>query len=217
VHFLDAWTRLAPSELARLMLAPASLALSIVLPGRRASAIACFGLAIAALITPGAESVLHRLPWALLWLLLASAFLRAQPDPPADPTMRRGGVESGAVALLLGFALMLLLIAAVARQNLDEAPTRDSSYALFLITLGLLHLMLRRHVMRAAVAFGAMGLGLDRLMLAAEAQQLPGAAVPSLAVWTGTAIAVALVLRIARLRLEGGGGAWVSGAHDLHD
>jgi hypothetical protein len=62
-----------------------------------------------------------------------------------------------------------------------------------------------------------MGLGLDRLMLAAEAQQLPGAPVPTLAVWIGTALAVALVLRIGRLRLEGGGGAWVSGAHDLHD
>jgi hypothetical protein len=217
MHFLDAWTKLAPSELARLILAPASLALAIVLPGRRASVIACMGLAAAALIQPGAEGALHRLAWTLLWLLLASAILRSQPDPPADPALRRGGVESGAVGLLLGFALMLLLIAAVARQNLDESPTRDSSYALFLVTLGLLHLMLRRHVLRAAVAIGAMGLGLDRLMLAAEAQQLPGSATPALAMWTGTALAVALVLRIARLRLEGGGGAWVSGAHDLHD
>ena len=217
MHFLDAWTRLAPSDLARLMLAPASLALAIVLPGRRASAIACLGLAAAALIVPGAESLLHRLAWTLLWLLLTSAILRAEPDPPADPGVRRGGVESGAVALLLGFALMLLLIAAVARQNLDEGPTRDSSYAIFIVALGLLHLMLRRHVMRAAVAIGAMGLGLDRLMLAAEAQQIPGSAIPSLAVWAGTGLAVALVLRIGRLRLEGGGGAWVSGAHDLHD
>jgi hypothetical protein len=217
MHFLDAWTKLAPSELARLILAPASLALAIVLPGRRPSAIACLGLAAATLIQPGAESALHRLAWTLLWLLLASAILRSPPDPPADPALRRGGVESGAVGLLLGFALMLLLIAAVARQNLDESPTRDSSYALFLVTLGLLHLMLRRHVLRAAVAIGAMGLGLDRLMLVADAQQLPGSATPALAMWTGTALAVALVLRIARLRLEGGGGAWVSGAHDLHD
>ncbi|MGH7741363.1 MAG: hypothetical protein ACRENS_05005, partial [Candidatus Eiseniibacteriota bacterium] len=183
MHFLDAWTRLAPAELARLILAPASLALAIVLPGRRRSAIACLGLAIAALIMPGDESLIHRLAWTLLWLLLASSILRASPDPPADPTVRHGGVESGAVALLLGFALMLLLIAAVARQNLEEAPTRDSSYALFLVALGLLHLMLRRHVLRASVAIGAMGLGLDRLNLAAEAQQLPGAAMPALAVW----------------------------------
>ena len=217
MHFLDAWTHLASSDLARLILAPASLALAIVLPGRRASTIGCIGLAVAALIQPGAEGVLHRLAWSLLWLLLASAILRSRPDPPSDPALRRGAVESGAVGLLLGFALMLLLIAAVARQNLDEGPTRDSSYALFLVTLGLLHLMLRRHVLRAAVAIGAMGLGLDRLLLAAEAQQLPGSAVPLLAVWTGTALAVSLVLRIARLRLEGGGGAWVSGAHDLHD
>lgn len=217
MHFLDAWIHLAPSDLARLILAPASLALAIVLPGRRPSAAACFGLAAAALITPGAEGWLHRAAWALLWLWLASAILRASPDPPSDPTVRRGGVESGAVGLLLGFALMLLLIAAVARQNLDEAPARDSSYALFLITLGLLHLMLRRHVLRAAVAVGAMGLGLDHLVRAAEAQQIPGAAVPALGVWIGTTLAVALVLRIGRLRLEGGGGAWVSGAHDLHD
>ena len=217
MHFLDAWTRLAPSDLARLILAPASLALAIVLPGRRPSALACLGFSAAALITPGLVGLPLRLAWALLWLLLSSAILRAAPDPPADPALRRGGVESGTVGLLLGFALMLLLIAAVARQDLDDAPTRDASYALFLVALGLVHLMLRRHVLRAAVAIGAMGTGLDHLTRAAEAQQIPGAALPSLAVWIGTALGVALVLRIGRLRLEGGGGAWVSGAHDLHD
>ncbi len=217
MHFLDAWTRLSPADLARFMAAPALLALAIVLPGRRASGAACFLLAAASLIAPNPVPLALRVLWALLWLALASGIVRSAPDPPADPTVRRGGVESGAVGLLLALALFLLLVAAVARQNLDEAASREASYALLLISLGLLHLMLRRHILRAAVAFAAMGLGLDRLARAAAGQQLPGEVRGEIGVWIATALAVSLVLRIARLRLDGGGGTWVSGAHDLHD
>ena len=222
MHFLDAWTRLSPDEFARLMLAPACVALAILLPGRRASALACLGLAVAVLIAPdpiglGAPGFLaSRIAWALLWLVLAAVLGRAPGDAVRDPSSRHGGIESGAVGLLLGLALFTLLVAALARADLDERISREASYALLLIALGLLHLMLRRHVLRATLAFGALGLGLDRLVRTAGAQQLPNDARP-MAVVLGTALAVALVARIARLRLGGGAGAWVSGAHDLHD
>jgi hypothetical protein len=216
VHFLDAWTHLALPDLVRYLAVPFLLAMQIVLPGRRPSAAGCLGLAGAALAAPNPIPLEARIAWALLWLGLGVTVLRWTPDPPPDPGSRRGGVESGAVGLLLALALVLLLVAAVARQNLPEAASRESSYALFLIALGLLHLMLRRHVLRAAVAMAAMGVGLDRLMRLADAEQLPGTASSALGVWLATAFAVSLVVRIARLRALAGG-AWVSGAHDLHD
>jgi hypothetical protein len=217
VHFLDAWTQLAPADLARYFALPFFIAMLIVLPGRRPSAAGCMGLALSSLASPDPTPLVARIAWALLWLALAIAIVRWTPDPPPDPGFRRGGVESGAVGLLLALALLLLLVAAVARQNLPEALSRESSYALFVIVLGLLHLMLRRHVLRASIAMGAMGMGLDRLVRLADTEQLPGAAASSLGVWLATAFAVALVVRIARLRSLAGGGAWVSGAHDLHD
>jgi len=222
VHFLDAWTRLDPTEFARLMLAPACVMLSIALPGRRVSGFACLGLAIAALIAPDAggepylSTLFTRMMWAVLWLALGAAITRVPPDPDPDSALRRGGVESGAVGFSLGLALFTLLVAALARADLDEHLSREASCALLLISLGLIHLLVRRHVLRAALAFAALGFGLDRLVRSAEAQQLPPPTADELAVWLATAIAVALVVRIARLR-QAGGGAWVNRAHDLHD
>jgi hypothetical protein len=222
VHFLDAWIRLSPDELARLMLAPACVALATVLPGRRASALACLGLAVAVLIAPDPDALsasgflASRIAWALLWLVLAGVLARSPADAFRDWSSHRGGIESGAVGLLLGLALLTLLVAALARADLDERISREASYGMLLIALGLLHLMLRRHVLRATLAFGALGLALDRLVRTAGEQQIPNDARP-LAVWLATALAIALVARIARLRLAGGGGAWVGGAHDLHD
>ena len=217
MHFLDAWTHLALAELARYLAAPVLLLMQILVPGRRPSAAGCFGLAAASTAAPAPLPMEARVVWALLWIALGITILRWVPDPPPDPGARRGGLESGAVGLLLALALVLLLVAAVARQNLPEAASRESSYALFVIALGLLHLMLRRHVLRAAVAMGAMGLGLDRLVRVADAEQMPGGAMPSLGVWLATLLAVSLVVRIAWLRALAGAGAWVSGAHDLHD
>jgi hypothetical protein len=217
VHFLDAWTRLSPFDLARFLLAPACVALAIVLPGRRIAALAALGLAAAALIHPDPGSIALAVGWSLLWLALAAFLTRAPSDPPSDPSTRRGGIESGAVGLLLGLAVLTLLVAALARADLDDRVSREASAGLLLITLGLVHLMLRRHVLRAGLAFGAMGMGLDRMVRIANAQQLPGGTVSAAAVWFASVIAIAMVARIARLRLEAGGGAWVSGAHDLHD
>jgi hypothetical protein len=216
MHFLDAWSRLTPLELARTSAVPVFVLISIAFAGRRAALFTSIGLAACSLFPLGAVVWGVRLAWSLLWLAYARALARSADDPPADPSTRRGGLESGAVGLLLGIALLLLLVAAVARQDLPDAESRDASYGLLLIGLGLIHLMLRRHVLRAAVAFGVMGLGLDQLTRAASAQQLPGDHVPALVVPAATALAMALVTRIARSRSENGS-AWVSGAHDLHD
>ncbi|MBI1799082.1 MAG: hypothetical protein HYR73_05295 [Candidatus Eisenbacteria bacterium] len=217
MHFLDAWNRLPPSVLTRVLAAPACVGLSILLPGRRAAALASVGLAIVAGVSTGLNPWSSRLAWAIVWLACALVIARGVGDPPPDSSARRGGVESGAVGLLLGIAMLLLLIAAVARQDLPDEPSRDASYGLLMIGLGLVHLMLRRHVLRAAIAFGSMGMGLDRLTRSAASQQLSLDTIPPLAVPFATAIAIALVTRIARSRLGSGGGAWVSGAHDLHD
>jgi len=223
VHFIDAWTRLTPGDFARLLIAPMCVILSIAVPGRRVSASACVGLALAALLLPDAAGAPYlatlalRLAWALLWLLLGATLVRVPAEPPPDSTTRRGGFESGTLGLLLGLALFTLLVAALARADLDDRLSRESSYAVLLLALGLMHLMLRRHVLRAALAFGVLGFALDRLVRAAEAQQVPARAAAPLAVWLATALAISLVVRIAGLRQEGGGGAWVNHAHDLHD
>ena len=217
MHFLDAWTRLSPLELGRFLLAPICVAIAIVLPGRRIAALASVGLAIASLITPDPGPLPLVVGWLLLWLALAAYLTRASSDPPPDPSVRRGGIESGAVGLLLGLAMLTLLVAALARADLDDRVSREASAGLLLITLGLIHLMLRRHVLRAALAYGAMGMGLERMVLTANAQQLPGGDAPAAAVWFASVLAIGIVARVARLRLGGGGGAWVTGAHDLHD
>jgi len=89
--------------------------------------------------------------------------------------------------------------------------------ALLLIGLGTLHLMLRGHVRRAAIAFASLGLGLQVLDGAARGAELPGSAPARGGVWLATAIAVALVVRLGHARERFAGSPWVSDAHDLHD
>ena len=98
----------------------------------------------------------------------------------------------------------------------DERAHTINESAIF-VSLGFLHLMLRRHVARAAAAFAAMGLGLQvlqgvvRSVITASGPPAPG--LPLLA----TALAVALALRVASVRESALGSSWVSDAHDLHD
>src|SRR5437773_1502173 len=93
--------------------------------------------------------------WAALWGVVA---WNARPAPRARARGTPGGTESGVVGLMLGLALLALLLAAVARLDLDAAGSRGASYGVLLLCLGLLHLMLRRDVTRAGVAFAGMGL-----------------------------------------------------------
>jgi hypothetical protein len=128
-----------------------------------------------------------------------------------------GGLESGTVGLLLGPALLALLIAGVARLDLDAALTRQCSLGVLLVSLGFLHLMLRRHAVRAATAFAAMGLGLQLLQGAVRTVVTTGGAPPPGLPLVATALAVVLAERIGAARITTTGSAWVSDAHDLHD
>jgi hypothetical protein len=130
---------------------------------------------------------------------------------------RLGGLESGTVGLLIGPALLALLLAGVARLDLDASLTRQCSFGMLLVSLGFLHLMLRRHAVRAATAFAAMGLGLQVLQDAVRTVATTGGAPPAGLPLAAAALAVALAARIGSGRTLTTGSAWVSDAHDLHD
>jgi hypothetical protein len=194
------------------------LAASAFVPGRR---IARGIAATFALFMPFMGEAGPRWPigagWALLWAGVAwraGAGGRAVRNRVAA---RPGGAESGMVGLLLGLVLLALLVGAVARQGLSPEAGRRASYGLLIMCLGLLHLMLRRDALRATVAFAALGLGLQVLAAAARATLLAPEAHDPGHVLVATAVAVALADRLARVRQQDAGSAWVSDAHDLHD
>jgi hypothetical protein len=216
VHFLDAWLDLSGFELGRLTALIVVCAAPVLVRGARAASLAA---KILALLVP--LVLLSRAPialaagWGLLWLAAGARFQRelaADADAPV-PT----GFESAAVALGLGLALVALLIAGVARQNLPPHASRVTGTAVALLGLGIMHLMLRRHASRAAFGVAAMGLGLQLLDLAAREAELDGGARPHGAVLLGTAIAVALMIRVGESRTAHSGSALVSDAHMLHD
>jgi hypothetical protein len=217
VSFLDAWAALPPVHLLHLALPCALLVLAVLLPGRMMARLAALGMAAALpylreLGTPVAVTV----GWVLLWL--AIAWHAGLPSGGTSRSgARLGGLESGTVGLLLGPALLVLLMAAVARLDLGPELTRRGSYGAALVCLGLLHLMLRRHAVRAATAFAAIGLGLQVLGSAARGVVMPGEAPPPGAILLATAVAVALAVRSGGARESALGSAWVSDAHDLHD
>lgn len=215
MHFLDAWTTLPFLELVRLAVPAGLLLLAVLLPGRGIAALTPLGLA-------GCVPFLRELGlghrgtagWVLLWL--AVAWLAGRRSPGSRVRARLGGLESGGVGLLLGPALLALLLAAVARLDLDGEATRRASFGALLLTFGFLHLMMRRHVVRAATGFAALGLGAQALDAAARA--VAGAAMPPPGVpLAATALAIALAAHIGAARVTVAGSAWVSDAHDLHD
>jgi hypothetical protein len=77
--------------------------------------------------------------------------------------------------------------------------------------------MLRGHVRRAAIAFAALGLGLQVLDGTSRSTELAGSAPARAEVWLATAMTVALVTRLGHARERYAGSPWVSDAHDLHD
>lgn len=217
VHFLDAWAALPPLDLLRFAAPAALLLVAVLVPGRVMARLATLGLAVSLpFVRESGASAWVTAGWVLLWL--AIAWQAGLPSSPAARSGARwGGLESGTVGLLLGPALLALLIAGVARLDLDAALTRRCSFGVLLVSLGFLHLMLRRHAVRAATAFAAMGLGLQVLQgvvrSVVTASGPPAAGLPLLA----TALAVALALRVASVRESALGSSWVSDAHDLHD
>jgi len=216
VHFLDAWLGLAPAHLLRSVLPAGFVALAVLVPGRAAAGLTALGVAVALPFLPELVAPAWvEAGWVALWLLVAGlAGWRA--GRPARPGARLGGLESGGIGLVLGIALLALVGAGVARLDLDGELTRRAAGGVLLAGLGLVHLMLRRHALRAAAAFAAMGLGLQLLDGAVRAVVVGGAGPAGLPL-AATALAVALTLRVGRVRAAAAGSAWVGDAHDLHD
>jgi len=204
------------SELAGLIsvwLPAAFVIAAVFLPGRRAARLAALGVAAAVLIAQVFPLWPLGLMWAALWTAIAWAV--GLDDSPLG--VRAGGAASAAIALLIGIALLALLIVATLRQNLAARDTSDVAGGLLLLGLGLLHLMLRRNAVRAAIGFAALGMGLLVLLLAARRASLDISPVHPIAVTLATAIAAALAVRVGRTRRADLGSALVSDAHDLHD
>ena len=215
MHFLDSWTRLPAADLLRLLTPAALLCLAVFVPTRWIARATAAGMALLVLFL---GELGPRWPvgvgWAALWGVVA---WNARPAPRARARGTPGGTESGVVGLMLGLALLALLLAAVARLDLDAAGSRGASYGVLLLCLGLLHLMLRRDVTRAGVAFAGMGLGLQILEHAARQVQILEPERGSAAILLATALAVAAAARLGRVRLLDAGSSRVSDAHDLHD
>ena len=188
----------------------------MILPGRAPARVSAIGIAAA---LPYLHELALPLPlfagWLALWLAIAVLAGRGQAPVAALGPDRPGGFEPGTVGLLVGGSLLLLLLAAVARQDLEPDPARRATLAVLLITLALVHLMVRRQAFRAAVAFGAYGLGLEFIESLARAREL-GPPPASGWVLIATAAAVGLTARLATEREALTGNVWVSDAHDLH-
>jgi len=217
VHFFDAWTELGPIDLLRILSPALLLLIAIVIPGRNTARLTALGMAIVVpfLRELGVTSWIMA-GWVLLWVAVAwlargGGLARR---PLAAP---RGMIETGAIGFLLALALLALLLAAVARQDLAPEDGRRASLGIIVVGLGLLHLMIRRHARRATVALAALGLGLQVLDGAARGAEPPGTVGPAGWVLLATAVTVALTGRIAANRERHAGSAWVSDAHDLHD
>lgn len=218
MQFLESWTELPPLDLLRLLAPAAFLVMCTILPGVRVARLAAVGVALTLpFLRELGGSPLLTAAWSGLWLLVAWGAGVPEGVARRPLATRRGGLEAGTVGFLLGAAVLALLIAAVARQDLSPEDARRASFGVLVLSLGLIHLMLRGHARRAGVAFASLGLGLQVLDSAARAAQVPETLPPGGAVLLTTAIAVALAMRVAISRERLAGTAWVSDAHDLHD
>ena len=194
------------------------MALAIVLPGRSVAALLALLLAITVPLSgmlPSGWALASG--WAALWSVVAAILWRAARAGMRRPAEARGGLESTLAGLLLGVPFFALLALAIARQDLPLAATRAATAGTLYLTLGLVQLMVRRHVLRSALGWGAAGVGLQALQSAAATALPPNLAPPSGLALVATAVMLALVLRIALARARWAGSAWLSDAHDLHD
>jgi hypothetical protein len=155
--------------------------------------------------------------WALLWLAIAwQSGLPERADlMPASP--HRRALEAGAVALPLGMGMLALMLAAVWRQTFEPDDARRASLGALLVGLGLLHLMMRRHVRRASLAVGALGVGLELLTAAARASDVAHEGAPAGSALLAAALSFTIVTRIAAGRERYAGSVFVSDAHELQD
>ena len=218
MHLLEAWTSLGPFHLARLLALPGAMLVAVLLPGRTlARGAALVGAAGVLLLPELAVPWWTRAAWVLLWFVIAWQSGRPDTsDGDATPARRRG-VEAGAVALPLGLALLALMLAAVWRQTFEPDDARRASLGALLVGLGLLHLMMRRHVRRAVLAVGALGVGLELLTASARAADVVREGAPAGTAWLAALLAITLVVRVADGRARYAGSVFVSDAHELQD
>ena len=218
MHLLEAWTTLEPFHLARLLALPGAILVATLLPGRvpaRGAALVCAASVL--LLDEMAVPWWARATWLVLWLAIAwQAGVPERPDLLPRPPRRRG-FEAGAVALPLGLALLALMLAAVWRQTFQPDDARRASLGALLLGLGLMHLMMRRHVRRASLAIGGLGVGLELLTASARAADVAREGAPAGAALLATALAILIVARIAEGRERYAGSAFVSDAHELQD
>jgi hypothetical protein len=218
VHFLDAWTRVSFLDQLR-MIAPAALMIAaIALPGRRVSMMLAFAMALAAPLSgviPGGWPL--AVGWGLLWAAIGAVVHRSAPAGVKRPVERAGAFESTFIGLMLGAPMFALLTLAIGRQDLSVAVTRAAVMGTLYATLGLVHLMVRRHVVRSALGWAFLGFGLQVIEGATRGAVPAAFAVPRAATLLATSVTVALVLRLGFARAAAVGSAWLSDAHDLHD
>lgn len=218
MRFLHLWLDLQTAELVRLVLPVALLALSIFIPGRRSARWVAFAVAGSLLLAEGvAPEGGLRWIWVVLWLAVAWAAGDHRVPPRTSAAPRTAGIEAWTIGLPLGLLLLVLLVAAVAREDLSSIHARRATLGVMLIGIGLLHLMLRRDALRAMLAFGALGMGLNALDLVSYDVLLPEDRTSAWAMPAATAVAITLVARLAYVRRRDAGSSWVSDAHDLHD
>jgi peptidoglycan/LPS O-acetylase OafA/YrhL len=109
------------------------------------------------------------------------------------------------------------MLAAVWRQAFEPDDARRASLGALLVGLGLMHLMMRRHVRRAALAVGALGVGLELLTASARAADVAHEGPPAGSALLAALLVITLVTRIADGRERYAGSAFVSDAHELQD
>lgn len=218
MHLLDAWTSLGPADLLRLLGIPVAVLIAAVLPGRLVTRLAALAIAAGCALLPElAAPWWVRAGWPALWLLVA--WLAAAPDgaPKGLRPSRRASLETGLLALVLGVALVVMLLVAASRQELRPDDARLTSLGLLVLGFALLHLMLRRHVRRALLAFAGLGLGLELLGAAARSVDALHAGAPAGVALGATVAAFAIVHRVAGARERFAGSPFTSDAHELHD
>lgn len=216
MHFTDTWTELQALDAVRLLAPVGLLMLTLFVPGRFVARPATALVALAMLFLPELGPPVLVAAWTLLWLFVA--WYAGSPAAGRESAPRpAGGAEPGLVGFGVGLALVALLIAGVARQDLAPEDGRRASWGLLVLGIGLLHLMVRRHAQRALIGFAAMGLGLQMLNGAARGAELPGALSGRGLIVVATGLALALLVRVARGRARVVGSAWISDAHDLRD
>ena len=219
MRFLESWTQLPPDQLLRWVLPIGFLVLLVGMPSRVAARVGALGVALSLALNPELmPGGRLRWGWIALWTLIAWRIGGAPRLKPQTSAGRRLGLlETGTVGLLLGLALLALLLIAIARQDLPSDPGRRASYGVVVLCLGVLHLMMRRHTVRAAVGLATLGFGLQILERVARDALIPGPTPTPYGLLLATGLACALAVRVGRTRELVATSPWVGDAHDLHD